>query len=76
VVTIQINEISLSNTLVDLGETINVMPVETMQKLQLNHLRPTHTLLELVDKSLIRQYGSLDNVTITLASWEYPVEFL
>jgi hypothetical protein len=33
-------------------------------------------LLELVDKSVIGPAGSLDDVTITLASWEYPVYFL
>jgi hypothetical protein len=44
--------------------------------MQLNHLRPTQTLLELADKSVINPTGSLDDVTVTLASWEYPVDFL
>jgi hypothetical protein len=44
--------------------------------LQLNHLRPTQTLMELVDKSIINPTGSLDDVTITLASWEYLMYFL
>jgi hypothetical protein len=33
-------------------------------------------LLELVDKSVIGPTGRLDDVTITLAYWEYPVYFL
>jgi hypothetical protein len=33
-------------------------------------------LLELADKSVIIPAGSLDDVTVTLASWEYQVEFL
>ena len=41
VVTVEINGIYLSNTLIDLGATINVMIVDTMSTLQLNHLRPT-----------------------------------
>ena len=36
VVTVEINGISLPNTLIDLGEAINVMPFDTMQKLQIN----------------------------------------
>jgi hypothetical protein len=36
VVTIEITGISLPNTLIDLGATINVMPFYTMQKLQIN----------------------------------------
>ena len=47
-----------------------------MHTLQLNHLRPTETLLELADKSIIRPTGSLDDVIVTLASWDYHVDFL
>jgi hypothetical protein len=76
VVTVEINGISLPNTLIDLGASINVMPFDTMQKLQINQLRPTQTMIELADKSVISPAGSLDDVTVTLASWEYPVDFL
>ena len=76
VVTIEINGISFSNTLIDLGEEINVMIVDTMRTLQLNHLRPTWTLLELVDKSVIIPAGILDDVTVTFVSSEYHVDFL
>ena len=76
VVTIDINNVSFPNTLIDLGEAINVMLVHTMKTLQLNHLRPTQTLLELADKSIITPTGSLDDITVTLAYWEYPVDFL
>jgi hypothetical protein len=76
VITIEINGISLPNTLIDLGASINVIPFDTMQKLQINQLRPTQTMIELVDKSVISPVGSLDDITATLASWEYPVDFL
>jgi hypothetical protein len=33
-------------------------------------------MIELADKSVISPAGSLDDVTVTLASWEYPVDFL
>jgi hypothetical protein len=59
-----------------LGAEINVMPFETMQNLQINHLRPTQTMIELADKLVISPVGSLNDVTFTLASWEYPVDFL
>jgi hypothetical protein len=52
------------------------MTVDTMRTLQLNHLRLTHTLLELVEKSIISSTRSLDDVTITLALCEYLVKFL
>jgi hypothetical protein len=52
------------------------MPFDTMQKLQINQLRPTQTMIELADKSVISPARSLDDIIVTLASWEYPVEFL
>jgi hypothetical protein len=76
VVTIEINGISLPNTLIDLGVAINVIPFDTMQKLQINQLRPTQTMIELEDKSVISPTGGLDDVIVTLVSWEYPVDFL
>jgi hypothetical protein len=76
VVTIEINGVALPNTLIDLGETINVMSVNTMKTLQLDHLRPTQTLLELEDKLVITLIRILDDITVTLASWEYSVDFL
>jgi hypothetical protein len=67
VVTIETNVIYLSNTIINIGETINAMTIDTMHTLQLNHLRPTHTFLELEYKLVISLTGSLDYVTITLA---------
>ena len=75
-VTIEINGVALPNTLIDIGAEINVMSVNTMKTLQLDHLRPTQTLLELAHKSVITPVGSLDDITVTLDSWEYPVDFL
>jgi hypothetical protein len=59
-----------------LGAVINAMPFETMKKIQINQLRPTQTMIELENKSVISPVGSLDDVTATLASWEYPVDIL
>jgi hypothetical protein len=47
-----------------------------MKKLQINQLRPTQTMIELAEKSVISPARSLDDIIVTLASWEYPVEFL
>jgi hypothetical protein len=76
IVTTEINCIYLPNTLIDLGAAINVMPFDSMQKLQINQLRPTQTMIELADKPVISPVGSLDDVTVTLASWEYLVGLL
>jgi hypothetical protein len=76
-VTITINEVSIGNTLIYLGAFINVMTYTTLEQLQLQPLlRPTPTILELVDKTRVILEGILDDIMVTLASWEYPVDFL
>jgi hypothetical protein len=77
VVTITINKVSIENTLIDLGVAINVMTATTLEQLQLHPLlRPTPTILELADKTRVIPEGILDDIMVTLASWEYPIDFL
>lgn len=54
VVSIQIGDVLVSNVLIDLAATINVMTKKTMDQLGLVHIRPTPTMLELGDRSKIK----------------------
>jgi hypothetical protein len=74
--TIQINHTDLPNTLVDLGATINVMTIGTLSFLGLCNLRPTPIVLELADRSTVNLLGVLEDIIISVDSWEYPVDFL
>lgn len=73
---VQIDLVSNSNTLVDLGVAINIMTGETLKLLGLKNLQPTPTILELADRSTIRPEGILKDVVISIVSWEYPIDFL
>jgi hypothetical protein len=53
VVIVYINNVPIENTLIDLGVTINVMTVITMEMLQLDGLRPTPTVLESMKKLIL-----------------------
>jgi hypothetical protein len=77
IVTITINEVSIGKSLIDLGVSINVIIVTTLEELQLKPLlRLTPTILELTYKKKVIPEGILDDIIATLASWEYPVDFL
>eukprot|EP00253_Pinus_taeda_P012743 PITA_12743 len=76
VVTIQIQGYTFPNTLVDLGAAINIMTTETYRVLGIINLEPTSTLSELVNKSIVRPQGTLQDVTISIDSVEYIVDFL
>ena len=72
----QINGIFLPNRLIDLGVVINIMTVGTMKCLNLMHIRPTPTILELVDLSKIKQEGILEYVIVTFDSLTNLVDFM
>ena len=76
VVSVQIGNFLVSNVLINLGVAINVMTKQTMDQLRLSHLRPTPTVLELADRSKIKPEGVLEDVIISLDSWEYPTDFI
>ena len=76
IVTAYIKQIPVPNTLVDQGAAINIMTITTMEVLQLGNLRPTPITLELADRSKVKPIGVLDDVIVTLASWEFPMDFM
>jgi hypothetical protein len=59
VVTILVNKNPIANTLIDLGATINVMKLETLNQLGLHNLLPTPIVFELVDQSKLQPKGIL-----------------
>ena len=75
-VTTIINNIHIPNTLIDLGTEINVMTLETMKTLQLINLQHTTIVLELANRSKVIPEGILEDIIVSLDSWEYPVDFL
>ena len=53
-ITVYIGKNHVLNILVDLGASINIIPIETVKILGLTDLRPTPTILEMVDRSTIK----------------------
>lgn len=47
-----------------------------MKYLKLPNIRPTTTSLELADRSKVVPKGILEDIIVSLDSWEYPVYFL
>ena len=76
IVIVHIGNTQISNVLVGLGAPINIMTIETVRKLGLTRLRPTCTVLELADRSTIKPEGILDDLVVSIDSWEYPTDFL
>ena len=77
VVDLHINGTIIPRTLIDLGATINVMIKDTMLKLNLQgSLRKTSTVLQLADCSIVTPKAIVEDVMVSIDSWEYPANFL
>ena len=75
--TVIINNTSIENTLIDLGSAINMVTTAVLEFLQLGQfLRPTPSILELADCTTVKPAGVLDDIVISVVSWEYPIEFM
>jgi len=75
-VKIHINGIEIPNTLIDIGAAINIMSKQVMDSLRLPNNQFTPTLLQLADRSVIKPDGVLEDVCVSLDSWEYPIDFM
>ena len=71
IVIIVVNNTAIENTLIDLGSTINMMTTTILEVLQLRQfLRPTPSILELTDRTMVKPVGVLDDIIVSVASWE------
>jgi hypothetical protein len=76
-VNVHINKSLIQNTLIDLGAAINVMTRDTMLRLNLQgFLRDTPIVLQLADRSTIKPKEMLEDIMLSIDSWEYPSELL
>ena len=51
------------------------MTLETMKYLNMQNIRPTTTILEQPYRSKLVQEGILEDIIVSLDSWEYPIDF-
>jgi len=66
--TVYIDGQPITNTLIDLGTTINVMIKDLFTTLGLHGLRRMPIVLELADRSRVKPEGVLEDIVITIES--------
>ena len=77
VVDVHIDGVIVPNNFLDIGVAINVMTKETMLKLNLQGtLRKTTTVIQLANQSTVTPEGIVEDVMVSIDSWEYPTDFL
>nr|GEX44435.1 reverse transcriptase domain-containing protein [Tanacetum cinerariifolium] len=64
------------HALIDLGASINLMPLFVWKKLSLHELTPTRMTLELADRSITRPKGVAEDVFVKVGKFHFPTDFV
>jgi hypothetical protein len=72
----QIGEKFLKGALMDLGASVNVMPLSLFRKLNIGTLQPTSMTLQLVDKSIRKPVGIIEDVLVRIDKFILPADFV
>nr|GEX26094.1 hypothetical protein [Tanacetum cinerariifolium] len=62
--------------LVDLGASINLMPLSIWKKLRLSTLNDTKMVLELADRTISKPIGVAENVFVKVGKFYFPADFV
>ncbi|GKD55604.1 reverse transcriptase domain-containing protein, partial [Tanacetum coccineum] len=66
----------ICHALVDLGASINLMPLSIWKKLSLPELTPTRMTLELGDQSITHPKGLAEDVFVKVGKFHFPTDFV
>ena len=61
---------------VDIGSSVNLMSVETMEELGLTNMVPTSIILKMADHTRTKPLGQLPQVPVHIAGQEYKIDFV
>ena len=70
-----IGKYEFKKSLCDSGASINLMPLSVVQRLSLGELTPTTITLQMVDRSMARPEGILEDVLVKVGKFVFPVDF-
>ena len=71
-----IGGVKFQKALCDSGASINLMPLSVAKELSLGEFIPTTITLQMVDRSMVRPEGVLEDVLVTVGKFVFPVDFI
>ncbi|GJZ20149.1 hypothetical protein Tco_0556739 [Tanacetum coccineum] len=71
-----INNVCFDNALVDLGASVNVMPLSTYLNLGLGKLAHTKLTVQLADRTMKYPKGIVENVLVGIGKFTFPMDFI
>ncbi|CAL0334640.1 unnamed protein product [Lupinus luteus] len=73
---VTIRELSMGKALLDLGASINLMPLSMLKRIGELEIKPTRTTLQLADRSVKYPYGVAEDVLVKVDGLVFPVDFV
>ncbi|MCI49013.1 hypothetical protein A2U01_0070256, partial [Trifolium medium] len=71
-----IGGVEIGRALLDLGASVNLMPLSIFKKLKSGKVKPTKMTLILADRSKVYPYGILEDVLISVNDQIFPADFV
>ncbi|XP_020208750.1 uncharacterized protein LOC109793702 [Cajanus cajan] len=73
---VTISNLSVGKALLDLGASINLMPLSMLQKIRDVEVRPTRMTLQLADRSVKYPHGIVEDLLVKVDKFLVPVDFV
>jgi len=73
---ILVGNLYIGKALLDLGASINLIPLSMMRKIGEIDVRPTRMTLQLADRSIKHPYGVVEDLLVKVDKFMFPVDFL
>ncbi|XP_006601563.1 uncharacterized protein [Glycine max] len=71
-----ISDVAVGKALIDLGASINLMPLSMCRRLGELEIMPTRMNLQLVDRSITRPYGVIEDVLVRVKHFTFPADYV
>jgi len=71
-----IGEVTVGKVLIDLGASINLMPLSMCRRLGELEIIPTRMTLQLADRSITRPYGVIEDMLVRVKHFIFPTDFV
>ena len=66
----------MGKALLDLGESINLMPLSMIKHIKEIQIRPTRMALQLADRTIKHPYSIIEDVLVKVDKFLFPINFM
>ena len=73
---VTIGNLTVGKALLDLGASINLIPLSMLKKIGDVEVKPTRMTLQLADRSIKHPYGIVEDLVVNVDKFMFPVDFV